>query len=46
MKYSSIDNRPRLAPPPLGHHTREVLSRVLNYDEQEIQQLKIDGAIL
>jgi len=45
VKFSSLDNRPRLAPPPVGYHTREVLSKVLNINEEEIESLQEDGAI-
>ena len=35
----------RLAPPPLGHHTREVLKNILQMDDHQIDQLKTDGII-
>ena len=46
MKFDTIDNRARTAPPPLGYHTSEVLSQILNFDEEEVEQLRNDGAVL
>ena len=46
MKYSTIENKARSAPPPLGFHSFEVLSRVLNLNEEEVEQLRNEGAIL
>ena len=46
VKYSTIENKARAAPPPLGYHSSEVLSSVLNFNEEEIEQLRKEGAIL
>ena len=46
MKFDAIENKPRFAPPPLGYHTTEGLSNILNIDEKQLDQLRNDGAVL
>lgn len=40
VEYSESANRVRTAPPSLGEHTDEVLSELLNYDRQQIDELR------
>ncbi|XP_034949747.1 succinate--hydroxymethylglutarate CoA-transferase-like isoform X1 [Chelonus insularis] len=39
VKFSYGTNEPRLPPPTLGEHTREVLKKVLNYSDQTLENL-------
>lgn len=43
--FSDSLNTARTAPPTLGQHTDEVLTQILNYDENKIQSLKNDKII-
>ncbi|MCW2765973.1 MAG: Formyl-CoA transferase, partial [Nocardioides sp.] len=45
QKLLGTPNQITLPPPVLGEHTREVLSTVAGYTEEEIQQLADDRAI-
>ncbi len=44
-RWSRTQPGPAFAGPPVGHHTHEVLARILGYDDERIAQLVIDGAI-
>jgi len=44
-KFSRTPATVRSAPPPLGHHTDEVLRTVLGYDAQQIAVLRASGII-
>ena len=44
-RWSRTQPGPAFAGPPVGHHTHEVLTGVLGYDDDRIAQLVIDGAI-
>jgi succinate--hydroxymethylglutarate CoA-transferase len=39
VKYSSSVNEPRIPPPALGQHTKEILENVLQLSDEEIQAL-------
>ena len=45
MKFSDSENQPKSAPPALGQHTKEVLSDILGYSEQTINDLANDKVI-
>ncbi|KAK2176152.1 hypothetical protein NP493_679g01025 [Ridgeia piscesae] len=45
VKYSELDTVLQRAPPLLGQHTDDVLSSLLNYDEDKIKQLKDKGCV-
>jgi succinate--hydroxymethylglutarate CoA-transferase len=45
VKYSESDPRIRSPPPTLGQHTDEVLSDVLGFGKDEIEGMKVKGAI-
>jgi len=45
IKYSATPLEYELAPPPLGHHTDEVLQQHLGLSGAEIQKLRDDGVI-
>jgi crotonobetainyl-CoA:carnitine CoA-transferase CaiB-like acyl-CoA transferase len=45
VKYSGAETAIRRPPPVLGEHTREVLSEVLGYGDQHIEDLKRAGVI-
>lgn len=45
-KLSETPERIRRHPPLLGEHTEEVLSEVLRYDEQKIDEMRRDGVIV
>jgi crotonobetainyl-CoA:carnitine CoA-transferase CaiB-like acyl-CoA transferase len=45
VKYSDSKATIRLPPPVLGEHTREILSEILGYDDQQFEDLKSAGVI-
>jgi crotonobetainyl-CoA:carnitine CoA-transferase CaiB-like acyl-CoA transferase len=45
VKYSASKATIRLPPPVLGEHTREILSEILGYDDQQFEDLKSAGVI-
>ncbi|KAF7632436.1 hypothetical protein Mgra_00008131 [Meloidogyne graminicola] len=45
VKYSEIENKVQTAPPMLGEHTCEILSKELNISNKELKRLKQIGAI-
>jgi succinate--hydroxymethylglutarate CoA-transferase len=45
VKYSESKPRIRSVPPVLGQHTDEILSEVLGYSDNEIKELKAEGAV-
>ena len=45
MKLSDTPPQVSRAPPLLGEHTEEVLSQLLNYSQEQIQQLRFDQVI-
>ena len=45
VKFSDSENQPKSAPPALGQHTKEVLSDILGYSEQTINDLANDKVI-
>ncbi|KAI0227455.1 Succinate--hydroxymethylglutarate CoA-transferase [Lamellibrachia satsuma] len=45
VRYSEFDTVLQMAPPLLGQHTDEVLSSLLEYDDDKIKQLKDNGYV-
>ncbi|XP_063702084.1 succinate--hydroxymethylglutarate CoA-transferase [Culicoides brevitarsis] len=45
VKYSNIRNDVRTAPPALGEHTEEVLTEILGYKKDKIEELKTQGIV-
>lgn len=45
VSFSTSQNKIRMAPPLLGQHTRYVLSNILKYSEEQIQELKKHSVI-
>jgi len=45
VKYSFSEPSIRTPPPTLGQHTDEVLTQVLGYSSDEIQNLRAEGVI-
>ena len=45
VKYSATPGAVRLPPPLLGQHTTEVLSDVLGYSTEQVEELKEQGAL-
>lgn len=45
VKYSYSTPGIRTPPPTLGQHTDEVLKDVLDYSEEDIKELRMDGVV-
>jgi CoA:oxalate CoA-transferase len=45
IKMSEIDQESFKAPPRLGEHTEEILTRTLNYSPEEVQELRRQGIV-
>ena len=45
LRFSKAPVNDKIAPPCLGEHTREVLARVLELDEEEIEALVKSGSV-
>jgi len=45
VKYSETPGSVRMHPPLLGEHTDEVLTEVLDYDAQEVAELREQGVV-
>lgn len=43
--YSEAENKARTAPPVLGQHTDEILSKLLKYSDDRIQSLRADKIV-
>lgn len=45
IKYSEATPGVRTPPPTLGQHTDEILGSILNYEKEDIAQLKAEGVV-